>query len=63
MKKSVCVFCGSRLGEQKLYAHIAREIGAVLAGQDWRLVYGAGDVGLMGTVAAAAQQAGRKPSE
>lgn len=33
-------------------------MGAGLAAADWRLVYGAGDVGLMGTVARTAQMAG-----
>jgi hypothetical protein len=36
----------------------ARELGATIAAKGWRLVYGAGDVGLMGEVARAAQQAG-----
>ncbi|MEM6372508.1 MAG: TIGR00730 family Rossman fold protein [Pseudomonadota bacterium] len=55
---SVCVYCGSRLGADPAYASDATRLGAGLAGRGWRLVYGAGDVGLMGAVARAAQSAG-----
>lgn len=55
---SVCVFCGSRDGGAPEYTTAARELGTALATEGWRLVYGAGDVGLMGAVANAAQQAG-----
>lgn len=40
------------------YVQAARSFGVSLAQEGWRLVYGAGDVGLMGEVARAAQQAG-----
>jgi uncharacterized protein (TIGR00730 family) len=56
--RSVCVFCGARLGANPNYAQAAREVGALIAEHDWRLVYGAGDVGLMGEVARAAQLGG-----
>ena len=56
--RSVCVFCGSRSGVNPAYAAAARDVGALIASQKWRLVYGAGDVGLMGEVARAALQAG-----
>lgn len=56
--KSVCVYCGSRSGAMPAYADAARTFGQALAQQGWRLVYGAGDVGLMGEVARAAQTAG-----
>ena len=56
--RSVCVFCGSRAGADAAYALAARETGALIARENWRLVYGAGDVGLMGEVARAAQDAG-----
>lgn len=55
---SVCVFCGSRRGTKPAYVNAARETGEMLAANDWRLVYGAGDVGLMGEVANATQSAG-----
>ncbi|MGY0193590.1 LOG family protein [Leptothrix sp. BB-4] len=48
---SVCVYCGSRLGAQDAYADAARALGAAIARRGWRLVYGGGNVGLMGVVA------------
>lgn len=55
---SVCVYCGSRLGKSPVYQRHAEELGQILASNVWRLVYGAGDVGLMGAVARSAQAAG-----
>lgn len=55
---SVCVYCGSRDGIDPAYAQAATDCGAMLADNGWRLVYGAGDVGLMGRVARAAQSGG-----
>jgi hypothetical protein len=56
--RSVCVFCGSRPGSRPAYAEAARATGLAIAAGGWRLIYGAGDVGLMGLVAEAAQAAG-----
>ncbi len=56
--KSVCVYCGSRAGAMPAFAAAARDLGAAIAAARWRLVYGAGDVGLMGEVARAAQAGG-----
>jgi uncharacterized protein (TIGR00730 family) len=58
--RSVCVFCGSRAGRDPAHAEAARATGALIAAEGWRLVYGAGDVGLMGEVARAAQAAGAR---
>ncbi|VDC30559.1 TIGR00730 family Rossman fold protein [Pseudogemmobacter humi] len=55
---SICVFCGSRPGTNPAHAAAARAFGETIAREGWRLVYGAGDVGLMGEVARAAQGAG-----
>lgn len=55
---SVCVYCGSRPGKSPAYTAAATELGTALARSAIRLVYGAGDVGLMGSVARAAQSAG-----
>ena len=55
---SICVFCGARAGHNPAYTMAARAMGDAIAAQGWRLVYGAGDVGLMGEVARAAQAAG-----
>jgi hypothetical protein len=57
-RRSVCVFCGSRAGARPAYTLAAQATGAMLAARGWRLVYGAGDVGLMGEVARAAMAAG-----
>lgn len=56
--KSICVYCGSRMGTRKTYEQAAKDMGHAIASNGWRLVYGAGDVGLMGTVARAAQEGG-----
>ena len=55
---SVCVYCGSRDGLDPAYVQAATDCGTMLARNGWRLVYGAGDVGLMGRVARAAQAGG-----
>ena len=55
---SVCVYCGSRPGSSATYTAEAEALGSGIAARDWRLVYGAGDVGLMGSVARAAQAGG-----
>lgn len=54
---SVCVYCGSRNGASPRYAEDATALGKRIADEGWRLVYGAGDVGLMGAVARATQAA------
>ncbi len=56
--KSVCVYCGSRPGAMPAYTEAAQQLGRLIAQADWQLVYGAGDVGLMGEVARATQAAG-----
>jgi uncharacterized protein (TIGR00730 family) len=56
--RSVCVFCGSRPGRNPAHSKAARATGEMLARHGWRLVFGAGDVGLMGEVAKAAAGAG-----
>ena len=57
-RKSVCVFCGSRFGTNPAHKAAAHRLGNGLAERNMRLVYGAGDVGLMGTVANACQSKG-----
>ncbi len=56
--RSVCVFCGARPGDDPAFATEATRLGTGIAQAGWRLVFGAGDAGLMGAVAAAAQAAG-----
>ncbi|SFI30753.1 TIGR00730 family Rossman fold protein [Jannaschia pohangensis] len=56
--KSICVYCGARDGRNAAHAVAAEALGQSIAAQGWRLVYGAGDVGLMGRVARSVQVAG-----
>ncbi len=56
--RSVCVFCGSRAGADLRHQEIARQLGMLLAASGRRLIFGGGDVGLMGVTAASAHAAG-----
>jgi uncharacterized protein (TIGR00730 family) len=56
--KSLCVYCGSSSGSDPAFAQAAREVGEVLAHKKIRLIYGGGNVGLMGEVADACVAAG-----
>jgi uncharacterized protein (TIGR00730 family) len=56
--KRVCVFCGSSLGNRVEYSEAAVVVGGLLARKGIGLVYGGGNVGLMGVVADAALAAG-----
>lgn len=57
-KLAVCVYCGASTGENPIFMQSADALGTALAKAGHKLVYGAGDVGLMGAVANAAQKAG-----
>jgi uncharacterized protein (TIGR00730 family) len=56
--KSLCVYCGSNSGSRPAYAERASALGDRIAKDGIRLVYGGGNVGLMGVVANAALAAG-----
>jgi len=56
--KSVCVFCGSSPGAREDYGVMAKRLGTLLAEQDLTLVFGGGNVGMMGILADAALAAG-----
>jgi hypothetical protein len=58
--ESVCVYCASSNAAAPAYIEAAQALGAILAGEGLRLVYGGGGVGLMGAAARAAQAAGGK---
>ena len=58
--RTVCLYCGSRTGTNPAYADAAEALGAALGRGGWSLVYGAGDLGLMGIAARAAQLAGAR---
>lgn len=55
---SICVFCGSSAGDRLEYARAADEFGKLLAEQGITVVYGGGNVGLMGVLADSALAAG-----
>lgn len=56
--RSVAVYCGSNPGTEAAYAEAAIALGKALAKENWKLVYGGGNTGLMGTVANATLEAG-----
>jgi uncharacterized protein (TIGR00730 family) len=56
--RSVAVFCGSNRGADPAFARAAASLGRLLAERGIRLVYGGGDVGLMGVLADAVRENG-----
>ncbi len=56
--KNVCVYCGSSSKVDDAYKDAATKLGALLAKEDWGVVYGGGRVGLMGLVADSALRSG-----
>ena len=56
--KRVCVFCGANAGHAPHYRQEAEKLGRLLAEQGRQLVYGGGNIGLMGAVADACLAAG-----
>ena len=57
---SLCVFCGSRVGNDPAYSAVARELAAEMAKRNIRLVYGAGNIGIMGELAEEVHRKGGK---
>src|SRR4051794_28257642 len=51
--RTICVYCGSGFGSDPLFVETAAELGRAMGEQGINLVYGGGNVGLMGTVARA----------
>lgn len=49
--KTIAVYCGSKKGRGSIYAEMAKEVGESFVKRGLNLVYGGGDVGLMGIVA------------
>ena len=56
--RRICVYCGSSMGENPIYRESAQAVGTLLANRGLGLVYGGGNVGLMGVLADAALAAG-----
>ena len=57
-KRAITVFCGSAEGNDPIYAEVACQLGKTLAEQGRTLIYGAGNRGLMGSVAEAMSENG-----
>lgn len=55
---SICVFCGAQAGTDPRYVDLARRTGEVVAQRGLTLVYGGGQVGMMGAVADAVLEGG-----
>jgi uncharacterized protein (TIGR00730 family) len=49
--KKICVFCGSNYGAKLVYTEVAQYLGRLIAEKGFTLVYGGGNVGLMGEIA------------
>jgi uncharacterized protein (TIGR00730 family) len=56
--KRICVFCGASDGIKPVYRETAVKLGQLLAERKIELVYGGGNLGLMGIVADATLEAG-----
>ena len=57
---SICVYCGSSPGSRTSYTQTAEAFGRLLAAEGITIVYGGGNVGLMGALADGALAAGGK---
>ena len=55
--RRICVFCGSNLGTNLAYGDAAVILGRLLVEREIELVYGGGNIGLMGVLADAVLQA------
>src|SRR5262245_30052974 len=58
LKRRICIFCGSKTGNDPAYARAARQFGRSLAHRGLGLVYGGGNIGLMGVLADSVLAAG-----
>lgn len=56
--KRICVYCGASPGRSEEYGNLARELGKRIAAEGFGLVYGGGNVGLMGIMADAVLDSG-----
>ena len=55
---TICVFCGSSPGVKPIYAATAKRLGELIAQNGYSLVFGGGNLGLMGETARAARDGG-----
>ncbi|MDE7072241.1 MAG: LOG family protein, partial [Bacteroidales bacterium] len=52
--KNICIYCASSMGNQRLYADTAKEVGVLVGRMGFNLLYGGACCGTMGVVADAA---------
>ncbi len=57
---NLAVFCGSSTGKKQIYSDVAIKVGNYIADNNMTLVYGGGNIGLMGLVASSAYEKGAK---
>ena len=60
MKKKICIFGGSKTGKNKNIEDSAKIIGKIIAENNFDLVFGAGETGIMGAAASSAIKNGAK---
>jgi predicted Rossmann-fold nucleotide-binding protein len=53
---SICIYCGSSPGVSPTFSQKAAELGQEMARRNIRLVYGGGNIGLMGAVSSACEK-------
>ena len=58
MNKKICVFCGSGCGNKKIYSEITEKFAGEIAKNNLTLVYGGGNIGLMGKLSDAVLKKG-----
>ena len=56
--QTICVFCGASAGDDPAFSQAARDLGQLLAERQLTLVYGGGNIGLMGVLADAVLDGG-----
>ena len=58
MAKLLCVYCGSSMNLESRYYAAAEAVGRSMVANGWGLVYGGGNLGMMGSLARAVKDAG-----
>ncbi len=56
--KSICIYCGSAVGASPVYAQAARQLAQGMVANNIGLVYGGGNIGLMGVIASEVMRLG-----
>jgi hypothetical protein len=57
---NICVFCGSSTGNNPIFSKAAEELGTLIGSNGHSLIYGGGNIGLMGILADCAMAANGK---